>query len=86
MLGTADFTIVARQFCNEGCICDPGLEFCHKIDRCVGVATDNVWMERTPIDLHVFAVLRAALDSGKAKINGYPHSAGLVEARASMHC
>ena len=28
--------------------------------------------------------LRAALDSGDAKINGYPHSAGLVEARAAI--
>ena len=28
--------------------------------------------------------LRAALDSGEAKINGYPHSAGLVEARAAI--
>ena len=28
--------------------------------------------------------LRSALDSGEAKINGYPHSAGLVEARAAI--
>ena len=28
--------------------------------------------------------LRAALDSREAKINGYPHSAGLVEARAAI--
>ena len=28
--------------------------------------------------------LRAALDSGEAKINGYPHSAGLVEAREAI--
>ena len=28
--------------------------------------------------------LRASLDSGEAKINGYPHSAGLVEAREAI--
>ena len=28
--------------------------------------------------------LKAALDNREAKINGYPHSAGLVEARAAI--